>query len=877
MKFTLAIFFVGTLIFQGNSSLIEKADELFKLPVFQVLFALATIVGIVIGLFKWFKNIAKPNPVSKDEIKPTIENLTTLMEARDIDKFNDAGEPSYKSRLQQSVEDNKSTDRSISLFGAPGIGKSYLAQEVAYHYAITPIKKRKFNVVWWIDAESISKKNVGPEPNQNDDLTRLARLGFDLDTAQPNWQFELMKALSKVNFLLVFDNACDVGDGNVEKTIREFKNAFFPATDPRKHQKIIITSRNKDWGNGIELSRWTLAEFSFYLARHLDEEKSFDTITNDGSTDEKLYKELDGLPLAASLAAAFMVENGCKPSSYFELIRNKAKYRNKDKISKAFDLSYSALSDDSSKVLSLMSFLSPNEIPLKELISYQQQQTDGANGGSVLVNRVTEAIVQLKKYALITEEESGKFYSIHRLWQEAIHEILLEQGRFGDVYAKALSFLVQAAKGFVGTDYPYFNSILQHVESFASYHKPDNNEVISIDLVRLLRSAANYSFQIGAVAQAMRLNEQVIKIAPTDMKLLHEIGLSNSHNLILRDHCEVAMSLANDAYQFFDQVYVSDDKLKLTERARQAIGKVKQREGHFEDAKLLFEQSRQIIDVHEAALSTTTQMSDLKLSLYSGLLHDLGSVWWEEGLDYQQSIQFFDEAIAFKLSVNGGQTKDLYLNLSKMIKGVALGLMGNYGAQFSLHKEVFEVLSAKDYEQRRKIYTAYYILNFGWDKIGWKNRDSVEKATYESYYSVDEKVAEVLKGDVKYSIIKAVVDLRKTVREGLSVRNQYLATNYYNVLSSILETKNQNRKARVLDDGTVAVSAVLDYAFYLDEVVERKNEVQINQIKEVIQFAIKMLTIKDENGHSIGRIVYHRNADLDSLCDIYQIAYLPVS
>lgn len=872
MKFALATLFVGTLIFQGNSSLLEKADELFKLPVFQVLFALATIVGIVVGLFKWFKSIAKRNSVANEIAKATIENLTTLMEARDIDKFNDAGDPSYKNRLQQIIEDNNSTDRSISLFGSPGIGKSFLAQEVAYQYAITPIKKRKFDVVWWIDAENISKKNLGPEPNQNDDLTRLARLGFDLDTAQPNWLIELMKALSKVDFLLVFDNACDVGDGQAEKTIREFKNAFFPGTDPRKHQKIIITSRNRDWGNGIELLRWNLEEFSFYLARHLDEEQAFDTIENDVSTDEKLHKELDGLPLAASLAAAFMVENRCKPLSYFELIRDKAKYRNQVKISKAFELSYSALSDDSAKVLSLMSFLSPNEIPLKELISYQQQQAEGANGSIALVNRVTEALVQLKKYALITAEDGGKFYSIHRLWQEAIHEILKEQGIFESVYANALAFLVQASKGFIGTDYPYFRSILQHIESFAIYVKPGDNENVISDLVKLLRSAGNYSFQIGAVAQAMRLNAQVIAIAPNDLKLLHEIGLSNSHNLILRDHCQDAMALAAKAYNYFADVYDGEDKLKLTEKARQAVGKVKQREGYFAEAKQLFEISKQIIETYDAEHSVVGEITNIKKEIFSGLLHDLGSVWWEEGLDYTKSIQFFDEAIAFKLSINGGVTKDLYLNLSKMIKGVALGLMGNYDEQSEIHKEVFEFLSTKDYEQRRKVYTGYYLLNFGWDRIDWKNRNNNEKTIYESYYSVDEKTAEVLEGDVKYSIIKAVVDLRKIVREGLTIGNRNKAQENYQVLIAILENKNKKLGARFLDDGTVAVSAVLDYAFYLDEVVERKSEAQINQIKAVIQFAIKMLTIKDNNGYPLGRIVYNRSADLDSLCEKYQVA-----
>jgi len=877
MSLSILPLMVHCLALQNYSDFIEKADDFFKLPLIQVIFAIATAVGIIVGLITWFRKIAFKKSKKIDPVEETYitQNLTSLIGTKDILKFNDAGEPSYKTTLETAIEAKDALDTSIGIFGPPGVGKSFLALEVAYHYATMRSGDGKFDVVWWIDAEDLSKKNIGPEPAQNSDLYRLAIVGgFGIDLASSTWLQQLIISLGNLNYLLVFDNACDAGDGVIEKTIKEFKNTFFPVANANKHQRIIVTSRNKYWGNGLELVPWTLNEFSYYIARYLDEENQGNLLINDEGTDEKLFSELNGLPLATALACAYMVENKCKPASYLELLNVEHKnYRNGVTFNKAFEVSYMALEEDALKLLNVIALLSPTEIPLNKLLGHALQNKGyHAYRPEVVDFNFPKGLAQLKRYALISVENGDEQYAIHRLWQQTVRDLLVEKRKLTEVFDCTLKILCQATAEFKHTDYTFYRSILPHIETLASHYNQKEHSDMAADLVALIRSAANYSFQIGSVAQAMRLNAQATAIAPDNLKLLHEIGLSNSHNLILRDHCEEAMQLATDALDYFSGDYIGSDKIKMTEKARQAMGKIYQRKGDFEVAKQLFETSRQLIDQFEDAQQIEQkkpEFSLLKKESYSGLLHDLGSVWWEEGLDYKQSILFFDEAIAFKRAINGNKN-DLSINISKMIKGVALGLMGEYDSQFDVHKEVFEFLSAKDYEYRRLAYTGYYLFQFGWDRIGWKNRDNGSAADFEKYLGPKEDFAGVLEGDVKYTIIKAVVDLRKTIWVVDEQVNELEASERFLALRSILLNKNKQRMGRFLDDGTVAISAILDYGLFLDRKIDMAQTVDHASLAQVIWLADKLLTIRDVDCNSIGSIVYNRGDDFAYLQEKHQ-------
>ena len=239
--------------------------------------------------------------------------------------------------------------------------------------------------------------------------------------------------------------------------------------------------------------------------------------------------------------------------------------------------------------------------------------------------------------------------------------------------------------------------------------------------------------------------------------------------------------------------------------------------------------------------------------------------------ELEQSLTFLNEAINYKKELNGGNENDQYIHLSRMIRGVVKALKGNYTEQVKEHEEVFKFFSGiKEY--RRQIYTAYYLLHFGWDKAGWQERYTNEFDEYEIYFTEWNEFNDILEGDVKYAIIKAVFALRKAVRLQFNKANEQDARKKYEDLVAILKNKNGESHNQYLDDGTVAVSAVLDYALYLDDTIaHKKNKEKITLLKEVISFASDLLTIKNTSNWEHMKVIYHRANELEHLAEKHDV------
>lgn len=819
----------------------------------------------------------KPTVSPIKRLRSVVQNLTPRANNDVVYRFNEAGRPeSYSAKFTAALEDWDGVNVVFSIAGQAGIGKSFLAQEVAMKYVKSKADgSRTFDIVWWIDAEDLSKKGNSVEAGKTDDLAELIKAEvdgeklFDINMASTGWLLDFKNALNRYNYLLIFDNACDNGDGVVEKTAEEFRKTYLPTPSPEKRQRIILTSRLKHWPNPIELDSWTCEELGNFLNTAL-KSKGLTEMAPDDPLLKKLHRESGGLPLEAPLLAAYIIKHNCNPTSYIELLKRNHKLRNGKSISNIFNITYRTLGDEARMLLNMMAFFAPDEVPLVELIQRGQvtqataryKKEELSSLGNIDVH---QDIGQLEDYGLIIPENQGELYSIHRVWQLAIRELL---GRdIEQAYALALSVLVQAANGFMDQCPVFYRRLLAHTETLSEHFIPSMDATVRDDLTALLRAASDYGFRIGAVARALRMNDKVIALKPFDQTLVHQIGIRNSHNLILRDHCDRAMELACDAFSYFSSsAYSGDDTLTMTERARQCVAKVHQRQGNFDQAKALLQICKATIDDLENELNALTEPDTLKeigpakRALYSGILHDLGSVWWEEGLDYDQSLQFFDEATAFKMEINHGR-KDLYFYLSKMIRGVVLGLMGNYEDQFTTHQEVYDFLSVSTKEYRRYAYTGYYLLHFGWDKLGWEARHTAESKAYEAYFTINDEFIDILEGDVKYAIITTVVELRKAARysEGTA------AELHFAELKKLLEPKKNG--SRYLDDGTVAVSAVLDYALYLEDRVTREgDETDLAKLQHVISLARAMLTACPDDADGTGpRIGYARTGEVDRL------------
>lgn len=790
-----------------------------------------------------------------------IENLTAQTRRNgDLLNFYEAGgENNYKSRLIRMI--NKSLDtkdrHSFAITGGHGIGKSSLAFKVAHSY----ITSDKFDIVWWIDSEILSKRTTVPGLNISPDLKDLA-LKLGISTGDNNPLDRLREELSKRNYLLIFDNASDRGNSEGEEiSPHEFEQNYSMGPDKRKNQRIVFTSINNGWNGDIVLQPWTRAEVQHYLQQSV---KNHDILQKVNEIDN-LYDRLGGLPLVVVLFASHLRNQSYDYASKFleeftqkTLIRiTTPEYRHGDgALYDVFEITYDSLSDNAKRLLNMIALLAPDELPLFDLFS-----TTFGNNTKNLVEK------ELEKFTLVTKRD-GNFYSIHRSYQSVVLTLLSERETGPETYAETYAVLTKAFKDSGKAKSLVYKQLLPHIESFVTHYIENDagfdKAVDQGNIIKFARIAAKYSADIGYIALSVRLYDLITnRIAPHDETLRHEISLDNSHNFILADRNTAALKMAEDAFTYFSGTYRGNDQQLKREIARQSIGKVHQRKGDYALAKTCFETCKTEVE----------KDADIMKQRYSPVLHDLGSVWWEEGLQYDTALDYFEDAITYSEELKGkvpdslekvdldklGTYKGIFY--SKLILGVVQGLEGDFDKERETHEETLRYFQLV-IEQRRGFYVAYYLLHFAWDsQLVYQNTTpAVIKEHLDNYLKWHEESTVALEGDIKSAIIQEIVGLRLAV---LLEDNGDEAASRYNRLIRLLEKKKNGE--RYLDDGTVSVSAVLDYAQYLKKKVNDQGLVDLSgQAADVAQMARAMLVAYNDDGN-IQRIGYHRTAEVDAL------------
>lgn len=162
----------------------------------------------------------------------------------------------------------------VVLWGLGGVGKSWLAQTYAVHH------RRRLRLRWWINAAS-----------RLEAIADLAKLAKFLDIDDENQERAARNVLLRLgglrDWLLVYDDADDpamlagllptVGDG-----------------------EVIVTSRHSGWsrfGEEVHVQPFDVAVAAEFLSER--------TVGHDPAAAEAVAKDLGGLPLALTLAAAY--------------------------------------------------------------------------------------------------------------------------------------------------------------------------------------------------------------------------------------------------------------------------------------------------------------------------------------------------------------------------------------------------------------------------------------------------------------------------------------------------------------------------------------------------------------------------------------------
>jgi tetratricopeptide (TPR) repeat protein len=323
---------------------------------------------------------------------------------------NFTGRESLLTKLRGALESgsNVALTHVKALTGLGGIGKTQLALEYSYRY------QEDYDIIWWMRSELSS--------TLLDDYAQLAQsLGLTGENVE---DLELLVGKVK-NFLethnrwlLVFDNA--QGPEGIE--------SYLPHNG-RGH--VIITARNPNWGNlarSMVMSKFERPESIEFLCKR--------TGQRDQKAADELAEALGDLPLALEQAGAYM-ETTAKPlGEYLKVFQERkmevlARSRPSDypeTVATTWNISFHAVQEEhpeATGVLQLLSYLAPDDVPLKHLIKVAGNWHNSL--ATVLKDeaRWDETLASLRRYSLVSI--SGDKISVHRQVQAVTREDLVLQ------------------------------------------------------------------------------------------------------------------------------------------------------------------------------------------------------------------------------------------------------------------------------------------------------------------------------------------------------------------------------------------------------------------------------------------------------------------
>jgi serine/threonine protein kinase/tetratricopeptide (TPR) repeat protein len=310
----------------------------------------------------------------------------------------------YK-RIAEEFSSIKTDPVKLVLHGQDGVGKTQIAYEYIYK------NMNEYSIIWWIKAGCTSTLKA--------DFFAIAEaLKLPIKGLKDDEIIEIVKqGLTNIkNWLLIFDNT-----ENPEELSR-----FFPK---KGTGHILITSRNPHWrglAKSIRVKKFRRKESIEYICKWT--KKAINQVNRE------FVEAIDNFPLALTYACSYIKTTDEHPIAYLDLfLEHQRELHKLDKpisdspeyIYITFEIALCRLKmmlNNTVELLNLLSFLAPNNIPIKLLCKGSKFLPE--NLDTILEDpfKLDEIIATIKKFSFI--EKRNDYISMHELLQKIIRDEL---------------------------------------------------------------------------------------------------------------------------------------------------------------------------------------------------------------------------------------------------------------------------------------------------------------------------------------------------------------------------------------------------------------------------------------------------------------------
>ncbi|MBO0778733.1 MAG: tetratricopeptide repeat protein [Ktedonobacteraceae bacterium] len=414
-----------------------------------------------------------------------------------------------------------------ALSGLGGVGKTQIALEYAYRYAM------EYRALFWIEAETIERIVAS--------MTRLADL-LELPEREETDQQQIVTAVQRWltthrQWLLIWDNLEDL----------DLLRRFLP---PSFQETILITTRRQALGTlarSIDLAPMEPEEGLLFLlrrARVLGPEAAGEQVHQFAQQHpaeyvaaEELVRATGRLPLALDQAGAYLEETGGSISGYVRRYEHQSHQllHRRGAVSTDHPLSVVATLElacqwatqrhpAALELVRFCAFVSPDAIPEELFVAGASHLGSMLGPVAADPDQFDLALAALRSVSLVKRHAEAQTLSIHRLVQVVLREGISEQEQ--EQWMKQVAAALNAA--FPEATYDVWKQcerLLPHVLLLAST-MPDQRA--DREFAAVLRKAADYLRQRARYEQAERLYERALHI---------------QERLLGAEHPEVATSL----------------------------------------------------------------------------------------------------------------------------------------------------------------------------------------------------------------------------------------------------------------------------------------------------------------------------------------------